>query len=68
MIWKWACTQRKIFLKIKSYEGKANTNFHNDKIPEEGYHCICLSVILIDSVFKNCYPQLFLECKYFVKE
>ena len=25
-----------IISKIKSYEGKINTNFHNDKIPKEG--------------------------------
>ena len=41
-------------------------------MPKEGSHCICLSVILIDFVFKigkNYYPQMFLEeCKYIVKE
>ena len=36
--------------KIKSYEGKINTDFHGKGIPK-GFHCICLSVILIDSVF-----------------
>ena len=49
---------------MKSYNGKINTNFHNNKIPKELYHCICLSVILIDSVFRagnNCYTQVFLE-------
>ena len=35
--------------KIKSYKGKINTNFHNNKIPKEDSQCICLSVILIDS-------------------
>ena len=58
--------------KIKSYNGKINTNFHNNKIAEEGFQFICLSVVLIDSVFrtgKNYYPQVFLEeCKYVVKE
>ena len=58
--------------KIKSYEGKINTNFHNDKIPKEDSHCTCLLDVLIVSVFKigkNYYPQVFLEeCKYFVKE
>ena len=57
--------------KIKSYNGKINTNFHNNKIPKEGSQCICLSVILINSVFrtsKNYYPEIFLEeCKYVVK-
>ena len=39
-------------------------NFHNDKILKEGSQCICLSVILTDSVYrkdKNSYPQVFLE-------
>ena len=30
-------------------------------MPKEGLHCICLSVVLIDSVFKmdkNYYPQV----------
>ena len=56
----------------KSYNGIINTNFYNDKIPEEDSQFICLSVILIDSVFrtgKSYYPQVFLEeCKYDVKE
>ena len=58
--------------KIKSYNGKINTNFHNNKIPKEDSKFIFLSVILIDSVFrasKNYYPQILLEeCKYVVKE
>ena len=39
--------------KIKSYNGKINTNFHNNKIPKEGSQCICLSVMLIDSVYRK---------------
>ena len=58
--------------KVKSYNGKINTNFHNNKIPKEGPQFIFLSVIWIDSVFrtsKSYYPQVFLkECKYVVKE
>ena len=58
--------------KIKSYNGIINTNFHNNKIPKESSQFICLSVILIDSVFKtgkSYYPQVFLEeCKHAVKE
>ena len=27
--------------KTNSYQGKINTNFHNDKIPKEDSHCIC---------------------------
>ena len=47
-------------------------NIHNNKIPKEDSLCICVSVILIDSVFrtgKNCYCQMFSEqCKYVVTE
>ena len=54
------------------YNGKININFQNNKIPKEGFHHICLSVTLINSVYKkdkNYYPQVFLEeCKYVVKE
>ena len=28
--------------KMKSFNGKINTNFHNNKIPREGSHFICL--------------------------
>ena len=40
-------------------------------MPKEGWQCFCLTVILLDSVFKMCknlYPQVFLECEYVVKE
>ena len=57
---------------IKSYNGKINTNFHDNKITKEGSNLICLSVILIESVSrtgKNYYPQVLLEeCKYNAKE
>ena len=35
----------------KSYNEKVSTDFYNNKIPKEGFLCICLSVILI--FFKN---------------
>ena len=58
--------------KIKSYNGKINTKFHNNEIPKGGSQFICLSVILINSVVrtgKSYYPQvLFEECKYVVQE
>ena len=64
--------QRYLKVKRKSYNEKINTNFCNNKIPKEGSQFICLSVILIDSVFrsgKNYYPQVFSEeCKYIFKE
>ena len=31
--------------KMKSYNGKINTNLYNNKIPKDGLHFICLSVI-----------------------
>ena len=41
-------------------------------MPKEGSHCICQSVVLIDSIFKmgkSYYSQVLLkECKYIVKE
>ena len=58
--------------KIKAFNGKMNTNFHNNKIPKEGSQFVCLPAILIDCVFrtgKNYYARVFLEeCKYVVKE
>ena len=48
--------------KIKPYNGKIHTNFHDNKVSKEGSQFICLSVILIDSVFRKCknyYPQVF---------
>ena len=56
---------------MKFYNGNIKSNFHNNKIAREGSQFICLSGILINSVFrtgKNYYPQVFLEeCKYLVK-
>ena len=45
--------KKHIKAKIKSYNGKINTNLHNNKISKEKYQYICLSVILIDSVYKS---------------
>ena len=39
--------------KVKSYNAKINTNFHNNEISKKGSQCICLSVILISSVFRK---------------
>ena len=33
--------------KTKYYNGRINTNFHNNKIPKEDSQYLCLSVILI---------------------
>ena len=48
--------------KIKSYEGKIREKFFGDKIAKEGSQCICLSIILINSIFrtgKNYCSQVF---------
>ena len=58
------CNEKCLKTKIKSYEGETNTNFHSGKIPKEGSQCICLSVILINFVFrigKNYYLHVFVE-------
>ena len=39
--------------KMKFYNGKINTNFVNNEIAKEGSHCIYLSVILLDSVYRK---------------
>ena len=63
--------QKYLKAKINSCNGKINTNFHIT-IPKEDSQYICLSVILIDSVFrtgKNFYPQMLLEeCKILLKK
>ena len=41
-----------LIAKIKSFEGKINTKFHDNAIPKESSHRICLSVIIIDSFLK----------------
>ena len=54
--------ERYLKTKVKSCEDKLNTDFHDDELPRKGPHCICLSLILIDSVYKmgeRYYPQVF---------
>ena len=62
-IWQEPC-------RIKSYNGKINTTFYN-KVPKESPEYICLSVILLDTVYKNYknyYPEVLSEeCKYVIK-
>ena len=58
--------------KIKIYNNKTNTNFHDNKIPEDKEWFACLSVIPLDSIVivdKRYYPQMLLEeCKYAAKK
>ena len=44
-------------IKLKSYKGKLNKKFHDTEMPKESSHCICLLVILTDSVFDMGNPQ-----------
>ena len=58
--------------RIKIYNDRVYTNFQHNKIPKDNEYCACLSVILLDSIFVNSnkeyYPQIFLECKYIIKD
>ena len=45
--------EKYIKAKIKSQNGKINSNFHSNKMPKEGSQFICLSVILVNSVFRT---------------
>ena len=67
-----AWNEKYINIKIKYCNGKINATFHKNKIPKEGSEYVCLSVILLDLVYKkdrNFYPQVFSEeCKYVIKE
>ena len=59
-----ACNWKYLKTKIKSYNGKINTNFHNNKIAKESSQFIYLTLILVDYVYKtgnNYFPQVILE-------
>ena len=66
------CNKKYLKTEKYSYEGRIDSNFHGDKVPKDSSQCTCLSVVLIDSIFRigeNYYPQVFLkECKYITKE
>ena len=67
IVWKKNLIMRLYTMK-KILSRNGQHKFYGDKVPKEGSQCICLSVILIDSVFiadENYYPQLCLEkCKH----
>ena len=58
--------------KIKSYEGRTNTNFQSKRIPKENASYKYLSLIILDSVIKvnkKYHPLTFIEdCKYEIKK
>ena len=58
--------------RIKTYEGRVNTNFQGKKIPKENASYKCLLLIMLDSIIKvnkKYYPQTLLEeRKYEIKK
>ena len=57
------CNEKHLKVRIKSYNGKINTLFHNSKITKEGSYLICLLVTLIYFVLRTStkyYLQVFL--------
>ena len=50
--------EERLKTKIKSYDDKINTNFHDDRMPNEGCHCVNSSVI--EAMGRNCYSKIFL--------
>ena len=58
--------------KIKIYNDRVYTNFQHNKIPKDNEYCVCLSAILLDSIFFNSNEEYYLqillkECKYAIK-
>ena len=58
--------------KIKIYNDRVYTNFQHNKIPKDNEYCVCLSAILLDSIFVNSNEEYYLqillkECKYAIK-
>ena len=47
------CNKKYLKTILKFYKGKINTSFSNNKIAKESCQCICLSVILIEFVFRT---------------
>lgn len=59
------------YMKTRTKSHNNKKNFHR-KVSEEGFECVCLPEMVIDSLFnsgENYCPQTLLEeCKYKVKE
>ena len=58
--------------KTKIYNNKVYANFQHNKIPKDCEFCLCLYVILLDSIFVNsdkeyCPQVLLEECNYAMK-
>ena len=50
---KPVCNKKYLETKIKSYNGKIIKNIRDNKIPKEGFQCNCISVILIDLIYRK---------------
>ena len=66
------CNDKYIKTKIRISNNSVYTHFQHNKISKCNEYCVCLSVILLDSIFvnsdKDYYPQILLEeCKYEIK-
>ena len=62
-------SEKYLKIKIKSYDRKINTSFHDNSVPKESSHRVGLSVTLIDSIFKmakNHYLQASLKDSEYV--
>lgn len=46
------CKEKDLGTKTKFFGGKINKSFHDKKITEGSFHCLCVSIIVIDSVCK----------------
>ena len=50
--------------KLKTWKERIKTNFHGQDVPYN-MHCNATAVLKIDSVYKHCHPQVYVEeCKY----
>ena len=62
-------SEKYLKIKIKSYDSKINTSFHDNNVPKKGSHCVGLSKTIIDFIFKmgkNHYLQVSLEDSEYV--
>ena len=55
---------RYVYGKLKTWKERIKTNFHGQDVPYN-MHCNATAVLKIDSVYKHCHPQVYVEeCKY----
>ena len=55
---------RYVYGKLKTWKERIKTNFHGQDVPYN-MHCNATAVLKIDSVYKHCHPQVYVEeCTY----